>query len=246
MAKQGGILGLRGTVGGLVFSANGNVSQKPASRPITAARTLENNAEFGLAGSAGKLIRDAFRSISGSVRGKYLAGRLASVMNQIIKKDAVNPRGQREVLKANIGLLAGFNFSDASLSSVFYAPFTAAYNTGAGAAVDTVTIAGLSVTPANDLSAPQGATHYAVVAAAVQIDFATGEVVLSDQTQMTPLPIDGTTDAIGDIDMAFAAAPGAGDTTIVAVGLLYYQEVNGSYYALNNGASNALSIVYAA
>ena len=60
MARQTGIIGIQGTVGGLVFSKNGNISQKPASDKAafasaqSRARTRENAAEFGLAAKYSK------------------------------------------------------------------------------------------------------------------------------------------------------------------------------------------------
>ena len=59
MASQTGILGLQGTVGGLVFAKDGLVCQKPASNKAaftssaSLARTRENASEFGRAASAG-------------------------------------------------------------------------------------------------------------------------------------------------------------------------------------------------
>jgi hypothetical protein len=65
MASQTGILGLQGTVGGLVFRKDGSVSQKPASNKAafagsaSMARTRENAVAFGLAAKYSKLLRDS-------------------------------------------------------------------------------------------------------------------------------------------------------------------------------------------
>ena len=67
MAQQTGILGLQGTVGGLVFRKDGSVAQKPASNKAkfmnaaSMARTRENATEFGLAASYSKVLRDSLR-----------------------------------------------------------------------------------------------------------------------------------------------------------------------------------------
>jgi hypothetical protein len=67
MASQTGILGLQGTVGGLVFAKDGSVRQKPASNKAafataaSLARTRENAAEFGLSAKYSKLLRDSLR-----------------------------------------------------------------------------------------------------------------------------------------------------------------------------------------
>ena len=67
MASQTGILGLQGTVGGLVFTKDGSVRQKPASNKsafnskASLACTREKAAEFGLSAKYSKLLRDSLR-----------------------------------------------------------------------------------------------------------------------------------------------------------------------------------------
>jgi hypothetical protein len=67
MAQQNGILGIQGTVGGLVFAKDGSIRQKPASNKAkfmtsaSMARTRENTAEFGQAAKYSKVLRDSLR-----------------------------------------------------------------------------------------------------------------------------------------------------------------------------------------
>ena len=239
MAKQGGILGLRGTVGGLVFRSDGSVSQKPASRPATSKRTLENNAEFGTAASAGKLIRGAFRALTNAVKSSDLVGRLSQTMSRIVKLDGVGDRGLRQVLKDNIGALVGFDFSATSLSQAFFAPFTAEV---VGADY-TVTIP--SLTPVQDLNAPQGATHFQVLVGAAAVDFAAGVTQVAAGMPLAPQPIDAVTQANVAVTLSFANAPAVSDAIIGVVGVAYFQEVNGALYPLNDASTNALGVVLA-
>ena len=117
MARQTGIIGIQGTVGGLVFSKNGNISQKPASDKSafasapSRARTRENAAEFGLAAKYGKVLRDSLRVAIASASDSQLAARLTKVMREVIGLDDTNDRGLRVFDASNSAPLLGFNFN---------------------------------------------------------------------------------------------------------------------------------------
>ena len=124
MGKLTGPIQISGTVGGLVFRRDGTVASKPASRAITSPRSLENNSEFGRAGSYGKLLRDALRSVIDTATDRYAASRLTAVMRQIIGLDDTNDRGQRVYDSSNSAPLVGFGFNAlSSVASVFLAPY---------------------------------------------------------------------------------------------------------------------------
>ena len=101
MARQTGIIGIQGTVGGLVFSKNGNILQKPASDKAafasapSRARTRENAAEFGLAAKYSKVLRDSLRVAIASASDRQLAARLTKVMREVIGLDDTNDCGLR-------------------------------------------------------------------------------------------------------------------------------------------------------
>mgnify|MGYP007127515140 CR=1 FL=1 len=70
MANQKGIIKIEGTVGGMTFykkdgqylvKEKSSISADKIANDPAFARTRENNAEFGAAGTAGKLLRDALR-----------------------------------------------------------------------------------------------------------------------------------------------------------------------------------------
>jgi hypothetical protein len=249
MGQQGGILGLRGTIGGLVFAKDGTVRQKPASNKAgfqskaSMARTRENASEFGGAGSAGKVLRDALRSFIQGAKDRYTVSRLSQLMNTIIKMDSVNGRGARQVLKANaVTKLPGFNFNQGStLSSTLFFPYTASR----AAAIVTLDIP--SITPNLDLTAPQGATHFELVYGAVSIDFSTGVATSAvASVAATPVALDGVANTdYAALTLTLPAAPGASDVVVAVMGVNFYQEVNGQMYPINNNASNPLAIVYA-
>ena len=242
MGQLTGIFQFQGTVGQVTVDRNGRVRQKAAPRPVTSPRVLENGAEFGAAATAGKLLRDAFRSATNAVKST-LTGEVTAKMRQIIGLDAVNDRGIRQVLKANIGQLLGFNFTASSLASSFYAAYTASFGVGANANKMTVDIP--SITPTQDLAVPQGATHFQIVAASAAFDFAGNISTVAVPTVTAPVAISAAALVNQDQVLTYAVAPAVGDTVITVLGVNYFQEVNGDLYPLNNGAYNALTIVAA-
>ncbi|MBC8084525.1 MAG: hypothetical protein H7Z21_15110, partial [Hymenobacter sp.] len=171
MAQQTGILGIQGTVGGLVFAKDGSIRQKPASnraKYLTAAsmaRTRENTAEFGQAAKYSKVVRDSLRVAIASASDSRVASRLTKVMREVIQLDGANDRGQRVFDATNSAPLLGFNFNAAAgIGQTMYFPFEV---TGAG--VD-VTMSVPNLNPGSDIAAPQGTTHFEVVFAAASLD----------------------------------------------------------------------------
>ena len=120
MAQQKGILPLKGTIGNITFYKSkdgylarekggvegGRIATDPAFQ-----RTRENGAEFGRAGKAGKLMRNAIRSLLQNATDSKTTSRLTKEMLKVIQADAVNPRGQRNVIDGESELLLGFEFN---------------------------------------------------------------------------------------------------------------------------------------
>ncbi|WP_035565335.1 hypothetical protein [Hymenobacter sp. IS2118] len=248
MARQTGILGIQGTVGGLVFNKNGNISQKPQSNKAafasapSRARTRENAAEFGLAAKYSKLLRDSLRVAIASASDSRLAARLTKVMREVIGLDDTNDRGQRVFDASNSAPLLGFDFNGASgIGQTMYFPYEV---TGAGAEV-TMSIPALN--PASDIAAPQGATHFEVVFAASELDMET--LTYTNAVVAAPLgilPLNSVPLANQAVVATFPAAPAAASLVVGVVGINFYQQINGKFYALNNNSTNPLAIEYVA
>ncbi|MGZ4060697.1 MAG: hypothetical protein ACXVPU_16815, partial [Bacteroidia bacterium] len=198
MARQKGIIKLKGTIGDISFykTQDGHLAREKggvdasriASDPAFV-RTRENNEEFGSSAASGKLVRDAFRSLMMSASDGRVTSRLTKVMSQIKNMDGVSARGKR-VVQVGIGLpsgkalLKGFNFNKRSiLGAVLFKPYAVTAGTGV------ITINGL--TPINDIAYPTGATHVSLISAFADVDFGGGlyDVQISNTVN---LPIDGT------------------------------------------------------
>jgi hypothetical protein len=200
-------------------------------------RTRENNAEFGRAGTASKLLRTALRALIIHASDSRMAGRLTSEMVKVIRADVTNPRGKRNVIDGEAELLKGFEFNEnGRLNSTFFAPFTTTVDRVAG----TLAINIPAFIPGNMIAAPQGATHCKLIAAGVEVDFEAGvyvvntsasaEIILGPQNQ----PV---------INLSNAVTAASTKPLFLAFGIEFYQQVNGESYPLKNGAYNALALV---
>ena len=145
MAKQIGIIKLKGTIGDLSFyktkdghlaREKGGVDAERIKNDPAFERTRENGAEFGSAAKSGKLVRDAFRTLMMRSSDGRVTARLTKLMSDIRALDTTSARGERNVAVAIVDpaakdLLKGFNFNNrAILGAVLYRPYSV--NTGAG------------------------------------------------------------------------------------------------------------------
>lgn len=240
MAKQSGIIEIEGTVGSLTFykTKDGSfVREKTKSRKITNDRVKENMQEFAKAASAGALVRKTFATIINDIQDTYLVRRLSQELARVVKSDKVNPRGFRDVSEGDIELLHGFELnSDIALSTALKTPYTAEIDRATG----TMKVDVPAFVPGKLIVAPPAASHFKFTIAGAMINFETGEHLMAlkagDELLLTKtegpaislevqLPVTGT-------------AP-----LILALGLSFYQEVNGRFYSVGEGFYNALAFV---
>lgn len=246
MARQKGLIKLKGTMGDITFyrTKDGYMAREKTS--ITGdrlrndpafQRTRENMAEFGRAGKAGKVLRGSFQSLLRNVSDSRMVSRLTKEMMKVIQLDAVNPRGQRNVIDGEAELLDGFEFNiNAKLDTTLSTPFTGTLDRAAGEA----TIEIDPFVPAESIAAPEGSTHYKIVSGGTDIDFESG-LFVSKVSETEILPLNAPTDEAIQLQNALPA-----DSTnpqFLLLGISFYQEVNGTFYELKNGAFNALKIV---
>ena len=247
MAKQKGIIKLDGTIGGITFykttedgylaREKGGVSADKIANDPAFQRTRENGEEFGRAGKAGKLLRNSIRAMLQNASDSRMVGRLTQKMVEVIQEDLTNPRGQRNVIDGEAELLEGFEFNiSGKLGTTLYAPFTGTIDRVAG----TLTANIPAFVPINMLAAPGGATHFKIVSAGAEVDFE-NETFVMDAQATAVLPWDATATAV--INLANAVTPNSTHPLFLALGIEFYQEVNGQMYPLKNGAFNPLSLV---
>lgn len=246
MAQQASFIKFKGKIGDLSFyqdrngyqvRTKGGVSASRIATDPNYARTRENMAEFGRAGSASKVFRQALRVITGQYSDRNVSARLSSRLLRVIKSDPENPRGERVALLGNLQLLRGFEFNAGS-------PMTATLFESVDFAADRTTGIATATTaawasPKLAIAVPQEATHFQLTLAAVATDFTEGQAVSAITTSET-MDISSPSEP----QVLEATLPEASEWPIfVLLGIGFFQEVNGQAYPLQNGLYNALSIM---
>jgi len=246
MAKQTGIIKLKGTIGGISFykttdghlaREKGGVDANRIANDPAFVRTRENGSEFGRAGKGGKVLRNAIRILLQNAKDKRVVSRLTKDLLAIIKTDTTNERGLRTLTDGDMNLLLGFEFNlNGKLGTTLFAPYVNAFDRVSGDA--TLNLDPFS--PTLRIAAPTGTTHFKFVMGAAELDFANeASVFENDETAILPYT------AADTAAIVLSASVTANSTVDVVqvLGIEFYQEVNGQMYELKNGAYNALAVV---
>jgi hypothetical protein len=246
MARQKGILPIEGTLGNITFFKSkdgfmarekGGVSADKIANSPNFQRTRENNAEFGRAGKAAKLLRSVYRAMIQNAGDSRMISRLLGSMLQVIRQDAVSIRGQRNVLDGELEILQGFECNiNSKLSTSFFAPFTAAINRVAG----TLELSIPAYDPSVMLLVPAGATHYRLIASGAAINFE-NESFEVDIQPSAYLPFNNQLTAA--LTLTNTVAANSPNPLFLALSIEFVQDVNGQKYPLKNGALNAMAFV---
>ncbi|RYZ49551.1 MAG: hypothetical protein EOP49_16030 [Sphingobacteriales bacterium] len=194
MAKQKGIVKIKGTVGDLTFYKSGDgyivkeKSEIPRSKLLNDPafiRTRENMSEFARAGKASKVLRNAVRTLLLAAKDNKVVSRLTKAMTEVIKADATSLRGLRNVIDGETELLRNFDFNiGAPFTAKMYAPYAVVIDRAAG----TMTVDLPAFNAARNIVPPDGATHCKIVSAGADIDF-TNEVSQSGVFESPFLPL---------------------------------------------------------
>lgn len=246
MARQKGLIKIEGTIGDMTFYKSkegylvrekGGVDPRRIATDPAFQRTRENGAEFGRAGKSGKLVRTAFRTLLLNRADSYLVSRLSKNMLRIIKTDMSSLRGERHVGEGDLNLLRGFDFNDRGL---FSTTFFGNYSIGVDRASGEMNVDIDPFVPVNSITSPSGATHFKIVSGAAEIDF-TGETYTSVHSETAFMALDAIETTV--INHVHSLTANTELALFVVLGIDFFQEVNGEYYSLQNGAFNPLSLV---
>ena len=263
MAKQKGIIRIKGSMGGLTFyekdgkalvKMTGGVDKQKIMTDPAFKRTRENMSEFGGAAKVGKSLRMGFASIINNMRGGYLASRLTGIMKRINTVGS-GVRGQRnfEILP-NKTLLENFEFNTNSpLDAVFYPPFDAP-TLDANRSVITLNIPDFNID--SFIKHPEGTSHFKIVLACTVLSNFEYDTELKSYEPVHPVenetngitisnayPIGGMVGSSIDlsVDLGFSALLPATVAVVSAVGIIFYQEINSQLYEL--ASYNAMRVI---
>jgi hypothetical protein len=246
MARQKGIIKLDGTIGDITFYKSqdgylarekGGVSADRIANDPNFQSTRENGEEFGRAGKAGKMLRTSIRGLLQNVADGRMVGRLTQEMVKVLQADVTSVRGKRNVIDGEAELLEGFEFNIRSkFGTTLFAPFTAVIDRVAG----TLNVDVASFIPINMVAAPSGSTHFKLMSAGAAVDFE-NETFEVDTNETAQMPLDSIATAV--INLSNSVTANSTNPLFLALGIEFYQEVNGVKYSLKNGSYNALSLV---
>lgn len=246
MGKLNGIIKIQGTLDNLTFykSADGHlvrtkggVSKSRIKNDPAFQRTRENGTEFGHSASAAKLLRIGVGTMLFHAKDRRLSSRLLGIMAQIKNLDSTSARGSRQVaigLTTDEGkqLLKGFDFNaQASLTSIFYPPLSLDTVSGKVVIADFI--------PSQQVLAPEGATHFSMQSAFLNLDFATGVF----ETTYSPLDNHVIDTTVITVNLNPSGVPAGIGTAFYLLLIEFFQEVNGVQYVLNNGSYNVLNVL---
>lgn len=246
MAKQKGIIKLKGTIGDITFYKSehgylarekGGIDANRIANDPAFQRTRENCSEFGKAGKAGKMLRTALRAVLIHSSDSKMVSRLTQQMIKVIQADTNSVRGLRNVIDGEAELLNGFEFNiSGKLGTTLFAPFETSIDRVTGSII--VDLA--SFIPTNMIAAPNGSTHFKIISAGAEIDFEAETFVVSNsETAILPWTIAPSM----AIHHSNPVSPASTKPLFLALGVEFYQQVNGQMYPLKNGAYNPLAIV---
>src|SRR6478609_1487692 len=142
MARQKGIIKLKGTIGDITFyktkdghlaREKGGIDASRIKNDPAFQRTRENGSEFGRAGKAGKTLRTALRTLLMNSADSRMVSRLTQAMMKVIQADSVSERGLRNVIDGEASLLTGFEFNiGGKLGTSLFVPYEVGINRETG------------------------------------------------------------------------------------------------------------------
>jgi len=246
MAKNKSIIKIEGSIGDLTFYKKGNgyfvrskggVSKSKIMSDPAFIRTRENMNEFGHIAKSGKMFRRRFTLLLNKAKDKNVRNRMSSLLSKIKNSDSSSERGKRRVgigLQSNEGkqLFAGFDFNEkAPLGLILHHDFSLDEATGKIEMADFI--------PNEYLNVPEGATHVKFSSAMLNFDFDSyaGDLKISPPDMMA---IDHQTH---QVSLTPSSVPVGTGQVFYFMLIEFFQEVNGQFYALHNGAFNVLNLI---
>jgi hypothetical protein len=237
LARQASTLKFTGTVGDITGykTKNGYFTRKKSSlsgekinNSPGSEGTRKENHEFKSVSPSAALLKHSFLEDIQEVYEGSAHNRLVSVMSKVRDKDFIHPKGYKNVatgIQEEIGKfqLRDFQFNNYShLDAIFSSKYS--LNTTEG------NLAISELNPARDFKAPKSAAVASLSLLWSKIDFDTFEshTVSSDEVMIS------LANNSLDIVINIPEPPEANGTNVFVLKLVYYQEINGQYYILNN------------
>lgn len=258
MSKQVGLIRLKGKLAGVSFYKSGGadlarVATGPSKQRIendpAFVRTRENNREFGGAATTGKAFRLTFADVVHTMGDRYMASRLTKIFREMNLRGQ-GTRGERSIsISGNRFMLMNMEFNvKKPFSSVFNAPYTVTHVPDR----TQVEVNVPALVAQTFIVAPAGATHFRLVLSAgvlsdyvfdnginAYVPFDPDVNMLSGSEHSNVWPVGGTPaqNVTLTVDLDPPSTLEAEVSVIAALGIEFFQQVNGTDYLLAQGCS---------
>lgn len=242
MAKQTGIVKLKGTIGdinyyeskngGHLARAAGGGFQKGAKNKKSMVRTMENATEFGRCSKTKKVFRIALAPFLCVRKDGALHGRMMQLFTKLKDLDRVNGRGNRCVARGMETPKGTLLFNCFVFTPSCIIPEVLAASLHYDFDTRTLSVTNFDI---KHVGFPSGATHMALTLGLLHFNFDTLAYQLKNSV---PLYIDKNYSAISfELDTALPEVDG---TAVAVLGVKFYQKVESTYYLFKS--ANAVGV----
>jgi len=239
MARQDGIIPLRGSKGDLTFSKGpfrnlatrkSGPTRKQVLKSKQFKRTRENAAEFKTAVRSATLVRRPLRPILRGSTNVWLNGRMNRLLLNAVRSDKTHFRGERAMQPEALSILKGFEINHQNtISRRKGVPCKVKRNLRKGIIQLTIP----SFIPKSALTPPEGATHFKIVTVSATLDFNKNTWTNTVEESLL-LPISRRKTKVLSFEHPVSAK--AGEAQLVAVGILFYTMIDGLEKLVKGGA----------
>lgn len=242
MAKQIGIIALKGTINGVNYysskgkafmrKSGGGFKSEAIKKDPNMVRVRETYAEFGNTSKVKKIFRTTLLPFFGNQKDETLHGRMMQLFLQIKDCDLTSERGKRQV---GLGLLTAEG--QQLLTSFEFTPHPLVLSTGVYDASSFTY--GVTALDPSDLRYRNGATHLELRLGVLVFDFEELQATLFSSVPLVLAKAMPPT----HFSLAPTTTPSGAGIRITVLGYRYLQELNGRFYPLKDKMVYGLKVL---
>jgi hypothetical protein len=230
MARQIGIIPIKGTIDGLTFyetpddghlvKQKTRVTGERVKNDPDYRRTMLNAAEFKISIRSAQLLRHGLNNLLFPIADGKLSSRMNKELVQVVQMDDENDYGERMACSSNLTALEGFDFNrHLRLQDVFAVNYSLYHDeVNKEMHIDIP-----EFTPSAQVHAPEYVEYFQLISGAAIMDFETSHVVrefwATEQIRLNKEPVD-------IVQFRYPANIPPGYTLFVALGVLFYAQLD--------------------
>ena len=238
MAKQDGIVPLKGSIGNLTFSKGpfgylatrkSGPSREKVLKSKKFERTRENAADFKTTVRTATLVRRALWPILRGSTNVWLNGRMNRLLLQAVRSDKTHSRGKRAMQPGALVILKGFEINHAN---TFSRRKGVPCKTKRNARKGIMQLTFPSFIPKSALTPPEGATHFKIVTISAALDFNKNSWSNTDEASSL---IAISRRKTKPLTLQHPITVKTGEAHLLAVGIRFYKMIDGLEKLLKGG-----------